>query len=36
MFKIVQAQIETYITTLSKPDFDKNEVKITAEIKTIS
>ena len=35
MFKIVQAQIETYITTLSKPDFDKNEVKITAEIKKI-
>jgi hypothetical protein len=35
MFKIVQAQIETYTTALSKPDFDKNIEKITAEIQKI-
>ena len=35
MFKIVQAQIEEYITKLTKADFDKNVDKITAEIKKI-
>lgn len=35
MFKLVQAQIETYTTKLSKPDFDTNVEKITAEIEKI-
>jgi hypothetical protein len=35
MFKIVQAQIEEYITRLTKADFDKSVDKITAEIEKI-
>jgi hypothetical protein len=35
MFRKIYAQIDEYITTLSKSDFDKNESKIDQEIKNI-